>query len=76
MRARESQLATDLIPATWTGCSRLSPRGQRLGSFDEVLELLHLRRSMPHAVLMMIPEPGKPHRDGPGRAAFYSFTPP
>ncbi|MDN6555988.1 MAG: glutamate synthase large subunit [Acidipropionibacterium acidipropionici] len=58
MRAREALLASDLIPGE---LSRLypicTPGGSDSASFDEVLELLHLGgRSLPHAVLMMIPE--------------------
>jgi len=58
MRAREALLASPLIPG---GISRLFPivdnSGSDSASFDEVLELLYLTgRSLPHAVLMMIPE--------------------
>jgi len=58
MRAREALLASDLIPGD---LSRVFPicttGGSDSGSFDEVLELLHLGgRTLPHAVLMMIPE--------------------
>lgn len=58
MQAREALLHSDLIPG---GLSRLypicTPGGSDSASFDEVLELLHLGgRSLPHAVLMMIPE--------------------
>ena len=58
MRARESLLESDLIPGD---LSRLfpinTPGASDSASFDEVLELLHLGgRSLPHAVLMMIPE--------------------
>ncbi|MHB1718070.1 MAG: glutamate synthase large subunit, partial [Acidimicrobiales bacterium] len=44
-------------------------------SFDEVLELLHLGgRSLPHAVLMMIPEAWENHRTmDKGRRSFYRF---
>ncbi len=44
-------------------------------SFDEVLELLHLGgRSLPHAVLMMIPEAWENHTEmDPARRAFYQF---
>ncbi|MSY17187.1 MAG: glutamate synthase large subunit, partial [Actinobacteria bacterium] len=44
-------------------------------SFDEVLELIHLGgRSLPHAVLMMIPEAWENHPDiDPARRAFYEF---
>lgn len=58
MRAREALLATDLIPGD---LSRVYPicsnEASDSASFDEVLELLHLGgRSLPHAMLMMIPE--------------------
>ena len=44
-------------------------------TFDEVLELLHLGgRSLPHAVLMMIPEAWENHAEmDPARRAFYEF---
>ncbi|GAA5153133.1 glutamate synthase large subunit [Pseudonocardia eucalypti] len=76
MRARESQLATDLIPGD---LNRLFPivteDASDSASFDEVLELLHLGgRSMPHAVLMMIPEAWENHAEmDPARRAFYQF---
>ena len=58
MRAREALLASPLIPGD---ISRLFPivdnSGSDSASFDEVLELLYLTgRSLPHAILMMIPE--------------------
>lgn len=58
MRAREALLSSDVIPGE---LSRLypicTPGGSDSASFDEVLELLHLAgRSLPHAILMMIPE--------------------
>ena len=76
MRAREALLASDLLPGD---LSRLFPivteGGSDSASFDEVLELLHLGgRSLPHAVLMMIPEA---HENNalmdPARKAFYDF---
>src|SRR5690606_422702 len=76
MRAREALLDSDLIPGD---LSRLfpvcSPDGSDSASFDEVLELLHLGgRSLPHAVLMMIPEAWENHRTmDPARRAFYQF---
>jgi glutamate synthase (NADPH) large chain len=76
MRARESQLATELIPGD---LSRLSPivsnESSDSASFDEVLELLHLGgRSLPHAVLMMIPEAWENHAEmDAARRAFYEF---
>jgi glutamate synthase (NADPH) large chain len=76
MAAREALLATDAIPG---GLQRLlpvcTPDGSDSMSFDEVLELLHLAgRSLPHAVLMMIPEAWEndPAMD-PARRAFYQF---
>ncbi|WP_029135736.1 glutamate synthase large subunit [Nakamurella lactea] len=58
MRARETLLATDLIPGDLARAFPIvTPDGSDSGSFDEVLELLHLGgRSLPHAVMMMIPE--------------------
>jgi glutamate synthase (NADPH/NADH) large chain len=81
MRAREAMLASDLIPVSRSGqgISRLFPvldeTGSDSASFDECLELLHLGgRSLPHAVLMMIPEPWENHAEMPSRRrAFYEF---
>ncbi|MCK9894553.1 glutamate synthase large subunit [Frankia sp. AgB32] len=76
MRAREALLASDLIPGD---LSRLFPicadGASDSASFDEVLELLHLGgRSLPHAVLMMIPEAWENHAEmDPARRAFYEF---
>ena len=76
MKARESQLASDVIPGD---LERLFPicseGGSDSASFDEVLELLHLGgRSLPHAVLMMIPEAWEKHDEmDPARKAFYEF---
>ena len=49
--------------------------GSDSASFDECLELLHMGgRSLPHAVLMMIPEPWENHEEmTPERRAFYQF---
>ncbi|MEI2764620.1 MAG: glutamate synthase large subunit [Dermatophilaceae bacterium] len=76
MRARESMLRSQLIPGD---LSRLfpicTPGASDSASFDEVLELLHLGgRSLPHAVLMMIPEAWENHADmDPARRAFYAY---
>ncbi len=76
MRAREALLQSDLIPGDLTRLFPIcTPSGSDSASFDEVLELLHLGgRSLPHAVLMMIPEAfqGNPEMD-PERRAFYDF---
>jgi glutamate synthase (NADPH/NADH) large chain len=76
MRAREALLKSDLIPGD---LERLFPvcdaDGSDSASFDEVLELLHLGgRSLPHAVLMMIPEAWENHTAmDPARRAFYRY---
>ncbi|MFB9376344.1 glutamate synthase large subunit [Kineococcus gynurae] len=76
MTARESTMSTPLIPGD---VQRLAPingtTGSDSASFDEVLELLHLAgRSLPHAVLMMIPEAWENHTEmDPARRAFYEF---
>ncbi|HEX6198260.1 MAG TPA: glutamate synthase large subunit [Jiangellaceae bacterium] len=76
MHARESQLATDLIPGDLSRIYPICTKGASdSATFDEVLELLHLGgRSLPHAVLMMIPEAWENHPDmDPARRAFYEF---
>ncbi|QKW05938.1 glutamate synthase large subunit [Streptomyces sp. NA04227] len=78
MRARESQLASELFGAD-TDLTRLfpvcTPDASDSASFDEVLELLHLGgRSLPHSVLMMIPEAWENHTSmDPARRAFYQY---
>jgi glutamate synthase (NADPH/NADH) large chain len=81
MHAREAMLESDLFPrsADGRGLERLLPildeTGSDSASFDECLELLHLGgRSLPHAILMMIPEPWENHDEmDPARRAFYRF---
>jgi len=76
MRAREALVATDLIPGDLTRLYPIcTPGGSDSASFDEVLELLHLGgRTLPHAVLMMIPEAWENHNEmDPARRAFYDF---
>ncbi len=76
MRARESQLQSELIPGDLERLFPIcTPGASDSASFDEVLELLHLGgRSLPHAVLMMIPEAWENHEDmDPARRAFYEF---
>ncbi len=76
MRAREALLASDLIPGD---ISRLFPivdeHGSDSASLDEVLELLYLGgRSLPHSILMMIPEAWENHASMPNnRRDFYAF---
>ncbi len=77
MRAREALLRgphelpddlTRLFPICTPGASDSA-------SFDEVLELLHMGgRSLPHAVLMMVPEAWENAPDmDPAKRAFYEF---
>jgi glutamate synthase (NADPH/NADH) large chain len=81
MAAREAMLASALIPPSkdGKGIERLFPilndTGSDSASFDECLELLHMGgRSLPHAVLMMIPEPWENHDEmSAERRAFYQF---
>ncbi|MDQ1294588.1 MAG: glutamate synthase large chain [Actinomycetota bacterium] len=76
MRARESQLISETIPGDLNRIFPIcTPDASDSASFDEVLELLHLGgRSLPHAVLMMIPEAWENHGEmDPARKAFYEF---
>ena len=76
MRAREANLASDLIPGDLDRLFPVcTPDHSDSASFDEVLELLHLGgRSLPHAVLMMIPEAWENHAEmDPARKAFYAY---
>ena len=75
MRTRESMLASDLLPGLDRAYPICTPGAIDSASFDEVLELLHLGgRSLPHSVLMMIPEAWENHdtMDATKRA-FYRF---
>ena len=76
MRARESLLASSLIPGDLEQLFPIcTPGGSDSMSFDEVLELLHMGgRSLPHAVLMMIPEAWEKNTEmDAARRAFYEF---
>ncbi|WP_028647808.1 glutamate synthase large subunit [Nocardiopsis sp. CNT312] len=76
MRAREAKLATDLIPGDLERIFPIvDPDDSDTASFDDALELLHLGgRSLPHSVLMMIPEPWENHTEmDPAVRAFYEF---
>ncbi|NPC95340.1 glutamate synthase large subunit [Nocardioides sp. zg-DK7169] len=76
MRAREALLASDLIPGDLERLYPIcTPGASDSASFDEVLELLHLGgRSLPHSVLMMIPEAWENHTEMDARRrAFYEF---
>jgi glutamate synthase (NADPH/NADH) large chain len=78
MRAREALIRTDVF-GSYEDVEKLfpicTPGGSDTARFDEALELLHLGgRSLPHAVLMMIPEAWERHESmDPARRAFYAY---
>ncbi len=76
MRAREGLLAGAALPGELQRLLPVcTPDASDSASFDEVLELLHLSgRSLPHAVLMMVPEAWENHATmDPARRAFYQY---
>jgi glutamate synthase (NADPH/NADH) large chain len=77
MRAREALLrGPHELPDDLTRLFPIChPDGSDSASFDEVLELLHMAgRSLPHAVLMMVPEAWENAIDmDPAKKAFYEF---
>jgi glutamate synthase (NADPH/NADH) large chain len=85
MRARESQLASALFSSdqgTRSDLERIFPvcteGASDSATFDEVLELLHLGgRSLPHSVLMMVPEAWESSESGESmdaaQRAFYQY---
>lgn len=76
MVARESQLASHLLGGDLARIFPVcTPDASDSASFDEVLELLHLGgRSLPHSVLMMVPEAWENHDSmDPARRAFYQY---
>src|SRR6187399_3185262 len=76
MRAREGLLQSDLLG---DDLQKLLPvireGGSDTATFDNVLELLVMAgRSLPHAILMMIPEPWSGNEDmAADRKAFYEY---
>jgi glutamate synthase (NADPH) large chain len=76
MSTREAMLASDALPGPLARLFPIcTPEASDSASFDEVLELLHLAgRSLPHAVLMMIPEAWEhAGQMDPARRAFYAY---
>ena len=76
MKAREALLESDVIPGDLERLFPICTEGASdSASFDEVLELLHLSgRSLPHSMLMMIPEAWEKHEEmDSARKAFYEF---
>ncbi|HEX2901824.1 MAG TPA: glutamate synthase large subunit [Jatrophihabitans sp.] len=79
MYSRQALLESELLAPAGKQLSRLfpicTPGASDSATFDEVLELLHLGgRSLPHAVLMMIPEAWEnAEQMDQARRDFYSF---
>jgi len=75
MRTREALLESNLIPGLDRAFPIITDGMSDSASFDEVLELLHLGgRTLPHALLMMIPEAWENNeRMDPRKRAFYQY---
>jgi glutamate synthase (NADPH/NADH) large chain len=75
MRARQSQLESDLLGDLSPLYPIVTPGLSDSGSFDEVVELLTLAgRSLPHAIMMMVPEAWENQKDfDEARRAFYEY---
>ncbi|GAA1911434.1 glutamate synthase large subunit [Microbacterium aoyamense] len=75
MRARQSQLESELIGDIRPLFPICTEGASDSASFDEVLELLTLTgRSLPHAIMMMVPEAYEKQADiDPELRAFYDF---
>jgi len=75
MRAREAQLESELIGDIKQLTPIITPGASDSASFDEVLELLYMSgRSLPHAIMMMIPEAWEKQSDiEPNRKNFYEY---
>jgi glutamate synthase (NADPH/NADH) large chain len=76
MRAREALFESPLFGEDIKKIPPIvNPNGSDSSMFDNVLELMVLSgRSMPHAIMMMIPEPWSKHASmDPARRAFYQY---
>jgi glutamate synthase (NADPH/NADH) large chain len=75
MRARQSQLESDLLGDLSPLFPIVTPGASDSASFDEVVELLNLGgRSLPHAMMMMVPEAYENQPDiDPVRRDFYEY---
>jgi glutamate synthase (NADPH/NADH) large chain len=75
MRARQSQLQSDLLGDMADLFPICTPGASDSASFDEVVEILTLSgRSLPHAITMMVPEAweNQPTMD-PAKRAYYQY---
>ena len=75
MRARQSQLESALLGDLSPIFPIVTPGASDSASFDEVVELLNLGgRSLPHAMMMMVPEAYENQLDiDPARRDFYEY---
>ena len=75
MRARQSQLESDVLGDIRSILPINTPGASDSASFDEVVELLNLAgRSLPHAMMMMVPEAYENQTDvDTARRAFYEY---
>src|SRR4029077_15282232 len=76
MHARQSLFASELFgPDIKKTLPIIDQSGSDSAMFDNALEMLTLTgRSLPHAVMMMIPEPWSGHESmSPDKRAFYEY---
>jgi glutamate synthase (ferredoxin) len=76
MHARQSQMSSRLFGEDLKKIlTVINTDGSDSAMFDNVLELLHLAgRPLPHAMMMMVPEPWARHESmSPEKKAFYEF---
>ncbi len=75
MHAREALCASDLLPDLKKILPIIIEGGSDSSIFDNVLEFLYMTgRELPHAILMMIPEPWSGHESmSDARKAFYEY---
>ncbi|MDN4615442.1 glutamate synthase large subunit [Leifsonia sp. F6_8S_P_1B] len=75
MRARQSQLESELLGDLAPVFPVVTPGASDSASFDEVVELISLSgRSLPHAVMMMVPEAWENQTEiDPARRSFYEY---
>jgi glutamate synthase (NADPH/NADH) large chain len=75
MRARQSQLESELIGDLRPILPIVSPGASDSASFDEVVELLTLTgRSLPHSIMMMVPEAWENQTDiDTDRRSFFEY---
>ncbi|HIG84994.1 MAG TPA: glutamate synthase subunit alpha, partial [Verrucomicrobiales bacterium] len=75
MRAREAMFDNDFFPEIDKILPVIAPGGSDSADFDHALEMLAMTgRSLPHAIMMMIPEPWSGHESmTEEKKGFYEF---